>query len=388
MNTCKSETKFTAASVAALRPRSKTYELTDPGTQGLSIMVTPNGYRTWYYKYKPLAGGKQSRIKLGNAAMITLADARHAAKKLAGDVARGGDPAQAARRASNNLLGLFIDGPYTDNYLTTLKAGKIHAMRLRANFGDWYGRDLTDPRWKADVDSWRAKRIAAGVNPATVNRDVATLSGVFHRAVDWGLLTDNPLRSLRNLKTDANPAAHIRELTPAELARLMTAVDARDAVTHDHIKPLIVTLINTGIRRGEALALEWTDVDLTAGTLTVRGGNAKSGQTRIVPLNATVTGVLDEWRRRGMGMGLVFPDPATGKPLTEINAAWERLTKAADLYGVRLHDLRHTAASRMLAAGADLRTVQEIMGHASITTTQIYLHTTEARKADAVAALA
>jgi integrase len=149
---------------------------------------------------------------------------------------------------------------------------------------------------------------------------------------------------------------------------------------------MLITMINTGIRRGEAFTLSWRDVDLGAGVLTIRAENSKNGSSRTIPLNTTALETLRDWRehRQFPDSALVFPHPRTGARLQDIDSIWESLTHAAGLTGVRLHDLRHTCATRLIKNGADVYTVKDILGHGSIAVTEIYLHTTDDRKSAAV----
>lgn len=148
---------------------------------------------------------------------------------------------------------------------------------------------------------------------------------------------------------------------------------------------MLTVLLHTGARRGEAFSLQWTDIDFAVRTLTVRGECAKSGKTRVIPLNSVALDTLTAWREQSPDDNqLVFPNTVTGGRLTHINTSWRALVKAAGIKGLRTHDLRHTFASRCLAAGADINTVRELLGHSDIKTTAIYLHSRAEDKAAAV----
>lgn len=155
----------------------------------------------------------------------------------------------------------------------------------------------------------------------------------------------------------------------------------------DHIRPLVLLAVNTGMRRGELFNLTWDDVNLTRASLTVRGGGAKSGQTRHIPLNdEAVTILRGWWGLTETGAGLVFPSRDGGR-LDNINSAWAGVLKRADITGFRFHDLRHTFASWLVMAGTDLYVVRDLLGHASIQQTERYAHLAPEVKARAVAGL-
>jgi integrase len=139
----------------------------------------------------------------------------------------------------------------------------------------------------------------------------------------------------------------------------------------DHLEPLVLLLLNTGLRFGEATRLRHRDLNLKDRLITVGGEGAKSGRTRVIPMNleahrilSAVKGHLDDY---------VFPGN-DGKRLTTIKTSWRALLKAAEIKGFRIHDLRHSFASRVKRGGADLYTVQRLLGHSSPLMTQRYAH--------------
>jgi integrase len=147
--------------------------------------------------------------------------------------------------------------------------------------------------------------------------------------------------------------------------------------------------LNTGMRRGEIFQLRWRDVDTNGSMITVRGNNAKNGQTRRIPLNDEALGTLRAWR---VDLGnphddaLVFP----GRQgcLTRIDTAWRALISAAKIDDFRFHDCRHDFASRLVMAGEPLNTVRELLGHASLEMTMRYAHLAPQHLHAAVAKLA
>jgi integrase len=148
-----------------------------------------------------------------------------------------------------------------------------------------------------------------------------------------------------------------------------------------HFKPVIVVAINTGMRRGELLGLQWEQVDLQSRTITVK--QSKSGRVRHVPLNKTAQQALSELP--GLHEGQVFR--YRGLPINDVKTAFLKAVKRAGIPCCRFHDLRHTFATRLVLAGVDLATVKELMGHASISTTMRYAHPSPPHKRDAVARL-
>ncbi len=129
--------------------------------------------------------------------------------------------------------------------------------------------------------------------------------------------------------------------------------------------PIMAIAVTTGMRLGEILALRWEDY--SGGFFTIQ--RAKSGLKRQVPVAAGVVALLQQM-------------PADSErlfPVNDVRGAWAIVKRQAEVEG-RFHDLRHTAASLMVQGGADLASVREILGHASISTTQIYSHASQSSK--------
>jgi integrase len=158
------------------------------------------------------------------------------------------------------------------------------------------------------------------------------------------------------------------------IERHMVPLPDREGELFDHLKPLVLLAINTGLRRGELFSLRWADVNLSAKVVTVVAASAKSGSKRHIPLNAEALATLEAWRERAKSTdGLVFPS-IDGARLNNINKSWAGVIKIAGLENFKFHDLRHTFASKLVQAGVDLNTVRELLGHSEIATTLIYSH--------------
>jgi integrase len=184
------------------------------------------------------------------------------------------------------------------------------------------------------------------------------VSSVLRRAVRLGKLTDNPVRWVDKPRIDRR--RRIRFLDPQEEARLRATLSARDAerreargtanawrqgrdrellpsLPHfgDHLTPAVLLSMNTGLRRGELLALRWESIDFKRRILTVEGGTAKSRQTRHVPLNNEAMGLLTRWREQTSGGQRIF------EVKTGFKTAWTKLLRRAHITKFRLHDFRH-----------------------------------------------
>ena len=168
---------------------------------------------------------------------------------------------------------------------------------------------------------------------------------------------------------------------PSGSVRLRAAVSAKFP---KHMPELDLAL-NTGLRLGELYGLDWENVNLPRRILTVP--RPKNGEMRHVPLNGTALAALEGLRQQNGGIGPVIRN-AEGEALTSPRYWFEPAVRAAKIRSFSWHCLRHTFASRLVMAGVDLRTVQELMGHKSIQMTVRYSHLTPKHTLAAVEKLA
>jgi len=410
--------KITKRLVESLKPGTKLYAVRDTELKGFLLRVRPNGGMTWFFDYRN-AEGRRLSYKLGGYPGLQPEGARRLAEAQAGKVA-GGIDVQAekktaraeAERAKVSTLGAFIDERYGPWALQHLRRGDVAIARLRSDFAKWVDQPLsTFNAWR--LESWRRDRLKDGVKPVTLNRQIDTLRACLRKAVDWSVIEVHPLQGLKRLKVDDDE--RVRFLTPAEENRLRDALvtretklrNARDRFKQwrekrhkaalppragefvDHLRPLVLVALNTGLRRGELFSLRWADIDLD-GMLTVRSAASKSGDSRRVPLNAEALGVLKGWKKQAKpedAEAFVFPGE-DGARLTNVNKAWASLCKLARVAGFRFHDCRHHFASRLVQRGVDLNVVRALMGHADLKMTLRYSHLAPENLSAAVAKLA
>lgn len=214
--------------------------------------------------------------------------------------------------------------------------------------------------------------------PATVNRYRALISLVFRLGIENGKVRDNPARLVRPRQVNNS---RTRWLTPEEEVRLRAAIEA---TCPEHMPELDLAL-NTGLRLGELYGLTWENVNVSRRVLTVL--RSKNGETRHVPLNSTALVALGELRKRSDGTGPVIRNPK-GEPLAGPRHWFDPAVRKAKLRAFSWHCLRHTFASRLVMAGVDLRTVQELLGHKSIAMTVRYSHLSPTHTLAAVERLA
>jgi integrase len=216
------------------------------------------------------------------------------------------------------------------------------------------------------VDRFKTKR-AESCAESTVNRDLAVIKHALNVAVEWGYIKDNPAAKVRLFKIEDKVR---RVLTESEEKKLLAAAA-------DHLKPILVVGINTGLRRGELLRLEWGHVDFDQNHLVVE--HSKSKRIRYVPMNAIVRTLLENMR------GIAGPVFRYGpNAVGDFKTAFRGAVRRAEIPHCSPHCMRHTFATRLVLAGVDLMTVKELLGHASVKTTERYAHPNPPHKQAAV----
>lgn len=392
--------KILDKTVKALRPLDKPYELRDTELGGFLLRVQPSGVMVYYVEYRT-EDGRRNRYRLGAHPTMTVPKAREKAElKLAG-IVMGGDPQAEKKEARKEREALTLREYLSDHYgpwaKTNLKSYAPTMARLNGCFLPVLDRKLIDlTAW--DFEKLRQNRLKNKLDTmkrvpkqAGINRDFQTMRAALNRAIQWGHLVINPLDGVKRAREDRNQ--QIRALTQDEETKVLAVFEGRreklEAERKErakkgkspgppvprylgYLEPLVILSLDTGLRRGEAIALDWKDIDLKAGTVTVQGEGAKSSQTRVVPLSTRVGDTLTEWQAMTADTGPVFP----GATIDSLKGQWDRVLTKAEITGLRWHDLRHSFGTRLALAGVPLPTVQRLMGHANITTTARYLHAT------------
>ena len=249
-----------------------------------------------------------------------------------------------------------------------------------------------------EIDALLRTVAATGVSARAVNKTRNIVAAAYNygmRESAFGLPRNPALAA--DLRREAHPGA-LRYYSPAEVEQLAEALAAglrrdptreRDAahVALDEQDGEFVRLAAyTGLRLGELLALRWRDIDLKGSVVTVARAmsagvetTTKSGRVRRVPLPEQAVEALTRLRQRPdftAADEFVFADPTVGRPLNPVTVR-KRFKQARDAVGarpLRFHDLRHTYGSLLAAAGVDLVTIKEMMGHSALSTTGRYLH--------------
>ena len=377
----------------------------DSGLRGFGLLILPSGVRSFVFDYRN-ADGRKRRVTIGRFGALTVDQAREQARILSGRVAKGDDPAATilSRRRAPTVSELLDD--YLKKHVEMSNAPKtqkevksIVESRLRPALGALKVASVT----RQDVLKLRRNMEST---PRLANLTLATLSKAFNLAEEWAWRTDgsNPCR--RVPRYEETPRE--RFLTAEELARVGAAlIEAETAglpwqdrdTPHARHRPkpenrkslvnasaldVIRALLFTGARVSEIRELEWEHVDFAAETLALP--TRKGGKRRPHPASRAAMQILKD-RTRQKGVQWVFPSPTNSKVPLSISVvanAWERVRDRAGVADVRLHDLRHTAATMLSGDGANAFLLRDFLRHKTIAMTGRYAN----RDADPIRAAA
>jgi integrase len=306
---------------------------------------------------------------------------------------RGGDAERAARQR-NHDLGLGASGLAAGPTFADLAEQYFLARRSSVA-----ATTRTDLAWKLEgvilpalgelsalrvdapaLDQYVAARLAIGRKRTSVHRELSIIRAVLRWGVSRRLIAHNPMEGYPMPSRDD---AILQPPTSAELAAI-------HAAAAPHLQRAILLAAYTGMRPGssELLGLRWQAVDLINGTIFVESAKKGGMRARVVPIAEALATQLRIWLQADRQAGKVeFVVHYHGRRVERIKTAWRAaLVRAGITRRIRPYDLRHLAASTMLDAGADLKSVSEILGHSSPDLTlRTYQHTSTALRRDAVA---
>lgn len=199
------------------------------------------------------------------------------------------------------------------------------------------------------------------VSPTTVNRELLLMSNMLKKAYEWYELDLKPVK------------IELSKEYPKE--RILTEREIRLIIDNAEppLKYVILIALNMGMRKGEILQLEWSQVNLDQGFITLVAQKTKSKRIRRIPMNKSIRELFLKLHRSCGNRQYVFESPRTGKPFVDLKKGWYALVRRLGIVDARFHDLRHTFATyALLNKGGDLVSLQETLGHADISTTARY----------------
>ncbi len=351
--------------VDGLRARDKEVIYWDRDLRGFGVRVYPNGVKTYLVQGRGPRGSK--RIAVGRHGTISADEARSQGTSLLARIKAGEEP--GAGEGSGPTVADLAERYMREHVEVRCRASTIAGYRLVI------GKHVLPPLGKVPLSALGREHVAElhyrlRKTPVAANEAVGALSRMLNRAEAWGLVPagSNPCRFVTRYRT-RRPE---RFLTEEEFGRLGRALDDMEAEgwLPAHAAAAIRLLMLTGCRSGEVVGLRWEDVALERNEVRLR--ESKTGP-RVVPLSPAAARVLANVPRLA-GNPWVIAGREPGERLTHLAYYWYPVRERAGLEDVRLHDLRHSFASRALALGEDLTMIGKLLGHRKLQTTARYAH--------------
>ena len=267
-----------------------------------------------------------------------------------------------------DLTKVFLAYSKTNKKDYKLDEAKVKV--IHSYFGEKTLASKITPKRIEDFKSFMSEKYSN----AYVNRYLACIKTIFNIGIKNELIKTTPMKAVKMMKEDNHK---IRYLTADEEARLFKELP-------EHLKPIVICALQTGLRKSNILQLRWELVDLEFRFIEVLAQQNKGHKIIKIPISDKLLETLESLPRNSE---YVFANPDTGKPYRDISEGFKNACERANIENFRFHDLRHTVATRLVEKGIDLRVVQEIMAHSTIVTTQRYMHPTPKRKLEAISVL-
>lgn len=344
---------------------SKAKEVSDSEVTGLRIVCSAGAAQRKFFYFHYTIHRQRKKAKIGEFPAIGVQEARQQALEWRAAIDRGVDPLDQRDRVRQ--MPTFAQFSM-DEYLPYAKQHKaswdMDESKLRLHLLPKFGsRRLCDISTR-DVQMYVAQ-IKTSHSPATANRHLALLSKLFKMAMSWERIDRNPCVGVSKFR---EPQARVETLSPDDLQKMLKAMDAEPNI---QAVAALKLLLLTGTRREEALQARWEHIDLDNALWFLP--KTKNGKTRHVMLNPEAVALL-RGHVRIPGIPWVFPGRDPARPLNNPRKAFTRILNAAGLPYLRIHSLRHVFASYLVSSGVSLFQVQNLLGHASPSTTQRYAH--------------
>ena len=362
----RSTLRLTKRIVGRLKAEGKDAIFWDADLAGFGVRVHTTGRKLYIVQSRGPAGLK--RVTLGRVGTETVDVRRREAAVVIDRIKRGEDPipsepppeptiADLAERCLEKYVAVRCKPSTAKNYRLAIQQHILPALGEKA---------LKDVG-PEDVAALHHK---LRDTPAAANQATWVLSRMFALAENWGMVPPGrkPTRHVRQYRATSRE----RFLTPEEyrlLGATLTRLETEGSMMSSAVAAIRLLML-TGCRSDEILTLKWDDIDRTARVLRLR--DSKTGP-RMVPLTGPVLKVLDGIERED-GVPWILRGAKPGSRLACLSHHWRRIKQETGLRDVRVHDLRHSYASRALALGEGLPAIGRLLGHVRVSTTAKYAH--------------
>jgi len=312
----------------------------------------------WYIRYS--LNGKDKWESVGKVGEITKTVAERKLQEVKRKIRMG------VYEYDENITLQSLENEYITHVkeikeLRTWKKRKQHYQTLKAFFKDKTLCQIT-PKDIEDFKLFRIKKL----KPASVNRELETLRHIINVAKRWKRYYGENQVSIAGLMTVNNQRDRILSIEEEENLLACSA---------PHLQPILFTALNTGMRKGEILSLKWEHVDFKSNIFIITALNNKSKKVKRIPINSILRKMLLELKLKNSSKSEYVFLGDEGVPIKDIRTAFNNACRRANIEGLTFHDLRHTAATRMVESGVGIVAISDILGHSSIDITKKrYLH--------------
>ena len=341
----------------------------DDVVRSFGLRVRESGSKSYVLHYR--WEGRAKKITLGSVEYMSLQEARELARRVKLGVRNGVNPIDARRGYTEGGKIKDFLAAYLERHSERHKASSREDKRRIENtiipeIGELQLAAIT----RNDIDRFHQQLSRKA--PYEANRCIELLRHAFKMAVLWEYIKENPVHDIKPNKE----VSRDRFLNDEEFRRVWHECTQEKNL---YAAAAIKFLMTTGMRKNEALQAKWDDVYFDDAEIRI---TQKGGKKRYFPLNKLALEVLESIPPT-VSNPYIFCGGRKGKPLADVRSTWNRIRVKAKVKDVRIHDLRRTAASKLLQAGINVEYIQKLLGHTNLRATKIYARVTgkEARKA-------
>ena len=340
----------------------------DHELSGFGVRVYPSGVKV--YVVQTRSGGKSRRVTIGRHGVLSAEQARRKAAQFIASIKAGEEPTRAGSSANAGPTMAEVAERYMKEHVA-VRCKPSTAQGCRYTLDKYllpvFGTRPLDTIGREEVS---ALQYRLHKTPTMANRVVDMLSRLFNMAEAWGHAPQggNPCRFVQKYK-ERSCERFLAEEEFRRLGRVLDEVEAERKVSASAVAAIRLLML-TGCRLGEIVTLRWEDVDLEAGELGLRDAKTGARQVALSPAAVRVLSTIP----RVADNSWVIAGRKPGTRLGNLNASWLVVRARAGLKDVRLHDLRHSFASRALALGESLTMIGKLLGHRKVQTTARYAH--------------
>lgn len=358
---------FTEKSIDNIKSTGKRKRYWDTKVAGLVLEVMASG--TKIYRYCRMVNAKQQWDTVGAHSTITLEAARNQAVVLSARLIEGSDFAGERKAKREELTVKDLGGLYFDHYANERCET---ADEMRKCFFRWYASEFDKPLSEITVKSLQLfiNQLAGGKHYYRANRALELIKAMFNWGIRKGFCSENPANKVDSFKEIPRE----RFIQPHEFEPLMRAVMA---YPDDRVRDYVLLSLYTGARKSNVLSMRWDQINFTFGTWTIP--RTKNGDSQTIALSDAALDILEARKKAVKGTLIPWVFPGGGKGgvgnsghLRDPKKGWLSICKKAEIKDLRLHDLRRSAGSYAVMAGASTAVVQKMLGHKSLQAASVY----------------